>query len=127
MTRPIVSTSANYQSHEFDWGTLTWFVSRELKNCESMTVGRCVLKTRFSNPRHIHPNCDEVLHLISGRIICGVGENEFTMGPGDTITIPTSLPHYAKNIGIVDAIMLICFSSADRQSIIVEESGRSGT
>jgi quercetin dioxygenase-like cupin family protein len=120
MRQPVLANSDAYSHQDFDWGTLTWFVARELKNSESMTVGRCILKSGFSNPKHRHPNCDEVLHLVAGRIICGVGEEEFEMGLGDTITIPTDLPHYARNIGNVDAVMLICFSSADRESILVE-------
>jgi quercetin dioxygenase-like cupin family protein len=124
MNKPIHSTNDDYPSQDFDWGTLTWFVSRELKNSETMTVGRSILKPGYSNPRHFHPNCDEVLHLIHGRIMHSMdGSNEVELNSGDTISIPTGVPHQARNIGGIDAVMLICFSSADRQSIIVEESG----
>jgi len=37
-------------------------------------------------------------------------------GPGDVITLPTGLPHNARNLGDSDAVLLVTFSSADRQT-----------
>lgn len=103
------------QTVTFDWGSLDWYAGRALANSDDMTVGRCTIKPGRENPAHIHPNCEEVLHLVQGRIAHTAGDEVIEMAPGDTITIPRHVRHNARNIGDVDAVMYISFSSADRQ------------
>ena len=103
---------------EADWGTLTWFASRKLGNSEEMTIGKCVLKPGAENPRHQHPNCEEVLVVLQGKISHEIENGkEVILEEGDTITLPQGLAHKAKNIGEKDAILHISFSSADREVI----------
>ena len=78
---------------DFDWGELRWHASGSLGNSGEMTVGTARLKPGQANPRHYHPNCSEVLVVVSGGIshtldAGGVAE----LGPGDTVTIPTGVP-----------------------------------
>ena len=100
------------------WGTLRWLVSRTLGNSATMTFGRATIPAGIENPRHRHPNCDEILHVLSGRIEHSLGEERFTMEPGDTISIPAGVWHNAHALGDVDAVTVICFSSADRETEI---------
>jgi quercetin dioxygenase-like cupin family protein/type 1 glutamine amidotransferase len=99
------------------WGKLEWFASRVLGNSTSMTVGLATISVGESNPLHRHPNCDEVLHVIQGHIMHRVGDKEYEMRAGDTVTIPEGTLHSARNIGTEDAVLSISFSSADRISI----------
>ena len=112
-----VARAKTTPAQDFEWGQLNWYVSRPLGNSTTMTAGRCVLKPGHFNPRHRHPNCDEVLFVVSGKIIHTLGAEEIEMGPGDVISIPTNVVHNAKNIGKDDAVLLIAFSSADRETI----------
>lgn len=100
------------------WGELRWLVSRKLGNSENMTFGRVIIPAGVSNPRHRHPNCDEVVHLLSGQIEHSLGDESFTMEPGDTISIPAGIWHNARALGDIDAEMVISFSSADRETEI---------
>jgi len=113
----IVSSAANNQVIQYPWGQLTWYVSRELHNSDTMTVGEAVIKPGQENPRHFHPNCDEVLHVIKGHILQTVGDKSVEMNEGDTVSIPAGIRHNAKNIGTEDAVLAISFSSATRQTI----------
>jgi quercetin dioxygenase-like cupin family protein len=102
---------------ETDWGRLTWFASGQLGNSAAMTVGRCLIRPGQANPRHSHPNCEEVLHVLAGRIRHTLdGEREAELSAGDTVTVPPNLLHNARNIGTEDAVLAICFSSPDRQT-----------
>ena len=102
---------------DFDWGQLTWFASAKLGNSDEMTVGKCVIKPGCANPLHSHPNCSEVLTVLDGRIAHVIEDGqEVEMGAGDVITLPTDLPHRARNIGNDDAVLFIAFSSANRQT-----------
>jgi len=100
------------------WGELTWYVSADQHSSATMTVGKCVLRPGQQNPRHFHPNCDEVLHVVSGTIVQSLEDGRAeTMHAGDTVSIPAGVHHSAKNIGTEDAVLFIAFSSAHRQVV----------
>jgi quercetin dioxygenase-like cupin family protein len=109
--------AAQRKVQQMEWGSLTWFASRELGNSESLTVGQCVIRPGCANPRHLHPNCEEILTVAHGRIAHAIEDGkEVEMNEGDTITIPIGLGHNARNVGDTDAVLLIAFSSADRKT-----------
>jgi quercetin dioxygenase-like cupin family protein len=116
VNKPVLAaTEAITQT--FDWGYLNWFVNAQIGNSSEMTLGKCTIKPGQENPRHYHPNCEEILQVISGTIAHTMGDDVFEMGPGDTIVIPPNIMHNARNVGSQDAVMTIAFSSADRQTI----------
>jgi quercetin dioxygenase-like cupin family protein len=116
MARCSLLPAPKTKTASFPWGSLTWFASAELGNADGLTVGRCVIRPGKANPRHRHPNCEEVLHVLAGRVAHEIGDGtEAEMGPGDTVTAPAGVPHCARNVGDVDAVLMVCFSSAQRQ------------
>lgn len=118
MDKCIVLNASEVVIREFDWGSLRWFASRELGNSDALTTGLCVLRPGAANPRHHHPNCEEVLHVLEGRISHLLEDgSEAEMGPGDTITLPAGAAHRARNVGGTDAVLFVCFSSADRKTV----------
>lgn len=117
---PAVCRAALVETLEFPWGRIAWIASRPLGNSTSMTFGRSTIFSGRQNPRHRHPNCDEILHLLSGRLEHSLGEQSFVLEPGDTIVIPVGTWHQARSIGAGDAEMVISFSSADRIAEMAE-------
>lgn len=116
MTAIAIVPAARTAENPTDFGGLTWWANRTLGNSTTVTVGRCRLKPGAANPPHRHPNCAEVLVVLTGRIVhTGPEGREVEMGPGDTVSIPQGIPHRARNIGTTDAELLIVFDSADRQ------------
>lgn len=112
-----VARQGNHAIENMSWGRLEWMVSGALSNSTTMTVGRCYISPGAANPRHYHPNCDEVLHLLQGEIEHSVGDRTVRMAAGDAISIPATAVHNARNVGAEEAVMVICFSSADRQVV----------
>lgn len=100
-----------------DWGRLEWMVAGSLGNSDVLTVGKCFIDPGRANPVHHHPNCDEVLHVVSGRIRHRVGDEYVEMGPGDTISIPVGSIHNATNIGDEQCELVIVFDTAHREVI----------
>ncbi len=99
-----------------EWGCLTWFADAALGNSDEVTVGRCLLHPGCANPRHSHPNCSEVLVVIQGRIAHTIEDGrDVELETGDTISIPPRMAHQARNIGSGDAILMLTFTSAQRQ------------
>lgn len=60
------------------------------------------------NPLHIHPNCEEVLHLLHGSINHLVEDDngqlkDYPMNTGDTCVVPRGKKHQAINTGSTEA------------------------
>lgn len=119
MTQPtaVVSRGEDHLVEEQPWGRLVWMVAGRLGNSTTMTVGRCYIDPGQANPRHHHPNCDEVLHVLQGTIEHSADDERVRMGPGDTISIPSGVVHNATNVGEDQAIFVISFSAPDRQTV----------
>ena len=111
-----IITAAEATVNVTPFGSLTWYASHALGNSEHVTVGRCIINPGCANPVHTHPNCDEVLHVLQGSIRHSLGDETIEMTAGDTIVAPANVPHNAANIGEVDAVCLISFSTGDRQT-----------
>jgi quercetin dioxygenase-like cupin family protein len=105
---------------ETSWGRLVWTASRRVGNSTSMSFGRVTIRAGQENPLHRHPNCDEILHLISGRLQHAMAGEWTTLEAGDSISIPQGVWHQARALGNHDAEIAICFSSADRMTEMAE-------
>ena len=97
-----------------DWGSLCWLASRKIGNAEGLTLGRVVIRPGMSNPRHIHPDCEEALYLLTGRLEHSMGDQKVILEAGDTIVLDAGIPHDARNIGDEDADMIVVYSSCVR-------------
>ena len=99
---------------EAEWGGIEWLASGHLGNASGHTLGRVVIRSGTANPRHSHPNCEESLHLLRGGLEHSVGDEVVTMGPGDTLVVEPGVPHNARSVGEEDAVMIVAYSSAER-------------
>lgn len=124
MAQEIVLPASEATVQEFDFGELVWYANGKIGNSETMTFGRAILKAGQANFRHYHPNCEEILHVLSGRIVHSLGDELYPMGPGDTIVVPPEVVHNASNDGEETAVMSILFSTPDRQTVVVDDSDK---
>lgn len=99
----------------FDWGQITWIASGALGNAREMTFGVVLIKSGCRNAGHWHPNSEEILHLLSGRLAHAVNDETFSMEPGDTIVIPAGAKHHAATVGEQDAVMLVFYPTGERK------------
>ena len=107
--------------HAFDWGTLQWLCNGQLFPGTTQTVGICHLFPGKSNPLHYHPNCEEILYVQQGTGKHLLHEQWVPVRPGTVVRIPLGMKHQLVNEGADAMITLIAFSSADRQTIFLEE------
>jgi len=97
------------------WGSLTWLAGRQIGNAHGLTLGHVVIKPGASNPSHCHPNCEEVLYLLSGRLEHAIGDEKIPASAGDVFTVGPGIYHHATNTGSEDAHMIVAYSAGDRQ------------
>lgn len=98
-----------------DWGSFMWLASQEIGNSQELSIGKVIIKSRKSNPRHSHPNCEEVLYLMSGSLEHTIADEKISVLPGDVLTIPPGVFHNVTNIGDGDAHMIVAYSEGKRE------------
>lgn len=113
----VVYPAENVKVEPQAWGKLEWYAHRSIGNSSNVTIGQATFNPGKGNAPHWHPNCDEVLHVLKGRVINKIGDKEYEMKAGDTMTIPEGVVHSTRNIGTDEAIVAISYNSADRVAI----------
>lgn len=115
MMKPVFSTTeAQNNTSNYPWGTLTWLASSDLDNTNHTAMAYVVIAKDQKNPRHRHVTCEELLHLLKGKLVHSIGDETYELTAGDTITIPAGAYHNAINTGDEDAHMVVVYSSAQR-------------
>jgi mannose-6-phosphate isomerase-like protein (cupin superfamily) len=105
----------------FEWGSIQWLVNAELMPGSGLTFGFVEIAPGAKNPRHLHPNCDEVLYVLEGTLEHSLGDDVFELGPGAALLIPTNVGHDARNPGVDPARVVVAYSSGERQTVLLEE------
>jgi quercetin dioxygenase-like cupin family protein len=118
--RQSVTSVEEVATDEFEWGALKWLYSGTLSPGVEQTVGLCHILPGKTNPMHFHPNCDEVLYMISGRGEHSFNAEKVTLTPGMAIHIPRGVRHNLANTGWESITCLVAFSSADRQMVLIK-------
>lgn len=118
---PGVVSRPGTASETFEWGEISWRFDGTRTPGAAMSFGRMAIAPGAKNPLHTHPNCEEILYLVSGRILYSYDGKTVHLGPGDAIRLPAGIRHDARNIGGETAVMVVCFSSPDRRLVVHEE------
>jgi mannose-6-phosphate isomerase-like protein (cupin superfamily) len=75
---------------------------------------------------HIHHSQDEWFYVIRGEFIVKVGEDEFKLGPGDSVFAPRKIPHAFAKISDGEAQMMVFFQPAGSMEDFFKEMARLG-
>jgi quercetin dioxygenase-like cupin family protein len=102
---------------EFPWGTIRWLCNSKLVPESQQTFGQVTIRPGERNGEHLHPNCEEILFVLSGECEHYVDGRAVALREGDVIFVPDGASHYAVNTGGTDLVMLISYSSPDRETI----------
>jgi len=93
-------------------------VDREMVGAKDITFGYLKWDAKTSyHVKHTHPEAEEVMYILSGRAMGGVGEEEFEWKKGDTIWVPRGAVHWAYNPFDEPMEMLIVYSRPSLHSI----------
>jgi mannose-6-phosphate isomerase-like protein (cupin superfamily) len=103
------------------WGTLQWVCNEKLMPGSAQTVGLATILPGKQNPVHYHPNCEEVLYVISGEGLQSYDGRTIPLKAGMTIRIPANVKHNLLNTGTETLRTLVSFSSGDRKTVFLGE------
>lgn len=115
-----VGTTDDAQAQGFDWGSIQWLCDGQRYADAQQTFGYVQILPGAKNPKHLHPNSDEVLYLLEGELDHSLGEAVYRLTPGTSIHIPQGVAHDARNTGMVTARMIVAYPTAERQVVMME-------
>jgi quercetin dioxygenase-like cupin family protein len=98
------------------WGHLSWLVGEKEMPGAEQTFGVVTIHPGHRNPLHLHPNCEELLYVVSGTCDHRLGEEIYRLEPGSVIRIPRGVPHWAQCTSDEPLVAVISFSAPDRQA-----------
>src|SRR5437868_6349396 len=99
-----------------DWGQLVWLINGATMPGAEQTLGVVTIMPGRRNPLHAHPNCEELLYVLSGECEHRLGDANYQLAPGDVIRIPRGVKHWARCTSAAPLVAVISFSSPDRQT-----------
>ncbi|HTV11970.1 MAG TPA: cupin domain-containing protein [Acidimicrobiales bacterium] len=117
---PLLAQWDQRTATETSWGSASWLVSGATTAGAEQTFGVVTINPGCANPLHLHPNCEEILYVVSGRCEHRVGGQHVTLDPGMCICIPRGTPHCARTIGSERLVVVVSFSSPDREVVNLE-------
>jgi quercetin dioxygenase-like cupin family protein len=115
-SKPFVTDPQGGEVIRFPWGAIRWLCSRRLCPEAEQTLGEVYLEPGARNALHSHPNCEELLYVISGECDHSLDDRTVHLTAGSMIRVPAGARHHAENTGWEPVRMLISFSSPDRQT-----------
>jgi quercetin dioxygenase-like cupin family protein len=108
------------QADQQPWGSLRWMMNGQVDPRARQTFGVAELKPGQRNPRHLHPNCEEILYVVSGSCEHIVGNDKVTLKAGDLVLIPRGVPHQAIVLGSEPFRSVVSYDTPDRQMVAAQ-------
>jgi quercetin dioxygenase-like cupin family protein len=86
-----------------DWGRLGWMSNPPSTGARQLTVIDVNLAPGKGHDFHKHPDQEEVIYVVTGRVEQWVDRQSRILGPGDSAFIPADMVHASFNVGKTDA------------------------
>lgn len=84
---------------ELDWGTLAWLSHPPTTENKHLTVIDVVITPGKGHNFHKHPNQEEVIFVVEGKIEQWIEQDKKILEPGDAVYIDADVVHASFNIG----------------------------
>jgi quercetin dioxygenase-like cupin family protein len=107
-------------SLSFPWGAIKWLCNGEIDPAALQTFGLVFINPGQQNPPHYHPNCEELIYVLSGECDHRLGDATIHLEPGSLLRIPANAVHCAVNTGWDPVRMVIVYSAPDRETVFLE-------
>jgi quercetin dioxygenase-like cupin family protein len=97
-----------------DWGTMDWLADADTADGLGLSLARMTVLAGKTSPAHVHPNCNEVVHVLSGKIDQRLGDRWTPCAAGDTITVLAGTVHQTRCTSDTSATLMIAYSEDRR-------------
>jgi len=103
MQKGSFTIAAETRPEVLDWGQLRWMSHPPSTGAEKLTVIDVTLQPGKGHDFHKHPDQEEVIYIVAGRVEQWVDRDKRMLGPGDSAFIPAGMVHASFNAGDGDA------------------------
>jgi quercetin dioxygenase-like cupin family protein len=110
------------KEEKYPWGWIRWMMNSELDPGAAQTFGIVQIDAGKRNQLHKHPNCEELLYVLSGSFESVVGSKKVVLHAGDIIRIPANVPHQGINNTNAPMRAVISYSSGVRQIVTLNST-----
>jgi quercetin dioxygenase-like cupin family protein len=86
-----------------DWGKLGWLSNPPNTGAKDLTVIDVNLSPCKGHDFHKHPDQEEVILVVAGKVEQWLDREKRILGPGDSAFIPGGIVHASFNVGDTDA------------------------
>jgi quercetin dioxygenase-like cupin family protein len=86
-----------------DWGKLGWMSNPPATGAKRLTVIDVTLNPGKGHDFHKHPDQEEVIYVVAGKVEQWVDREKRILVAGDCAFIPADLVHASFNVGDADA------------------------
>ena len=118
--QPSIQKFDSVKEVKYPWGWIRWMMNAELDPGAAQTFGIVQIDAGKRNPLHKHPNCEELLYVLSGSFENVIGDKTVVLHAGDIIRIPANVPHQGINNSKEPMRAVISYSSGTRQMVALE-------
>lgn len=117
-------TLADALKEEFKGRTNYWVCRPEVVEAERLQVCRATLPPGEGHNFHTHPELEEVIYVLAGKVEQWVGKEIRMLEPGEVAHIPAGIPHATFNPTSGDSVILAILSpAAAKGPFMVDVSG----
>ena len=95
-----------------DWGSIGWRVRPENTGCKSFVVMDVGLDPGFGHDFHQHPEQDELITVLAGRIEQWIDREKTILDVGDSVYLDRDVVHASFNVGDVPARLFVVLAAS---------------
>ena len=99
----------------YPWGRMEWLAGSELQNASSISVAKMFVLPGEESEQHRHSNCEEAIVVLRGSVLVHRAERSSVHSAGDCIVVPTGISHRLKNVGEVEAELILSYGAGERR------------
>jgi quercetin dioxygenase-like cupin family protein len=100
-------TRATLEQTHLDWGSTAYLSNPVTTGAAQLTVMEVILIPGKGHNFHKHPDQEEVICVIEGRIEQWLESKRQELGPGEAVFIPADMVHASFNIGDSPAKLMV--------------------
>jgi mannose-6-phosphate isomerase-like protein (cupin superfamily) len=94
----------------------------EVHGNKKLSFAQAVIEPGCATVSHVHKTSEEIYHVVQGKGMMTLGEEQFFIGPGDTVCILPYLSHRVENTGHEPLIIYCCcappYSHGDTEMLV---------
>ncbi|MBK1883418.1 cupin domain-containing protein [Luteolibacter pohnpeiensis] len=112
MKRKPFITEAEAIKEDFKGRTNYWLCNPEVADAKGLQICRAVLPPGEGHNFHRHPELEEVIYVLQGKVEQWVEQEKQVLNPGEVAHIPADVVHATFNDSDEDAVILAILSPA---------------